>query len=420
MNSFASHWGKKEITAVERCRICGSPNLTTFIHLGPIPIPNGFLKKSELNFHEKSYPLDACFCTKCSLVQLAHITRPNVMFKNYAYIPSTSTTMVDHFNELADIAAKSANLTSKDLVIDIGSNDGTLLKSFKKKGIKILGVDPAKNLAQVANREGIRTLNDYFTKRIAAKIKAKYGLAKVITATNVVAHVHDLHDFFEGIKLLLSPDGIFIAEFPYLLDLIEKVEFDTIYQEHLAYFSVTSFSKLMSSHSLSLADVERLEVHGGSLRCIVKTGRGNKNPKVKRLLDLELKKGLKNPSTYLKFASQVENQRHSLVSLLLSLRKKNKHIAGYGASAKGNIMTNYCKIGPETLDYIVDSISYKQGKFTPGMHIPIYPETKLIEDKPDYVLMLAWNFADEIIKKQAKFRKSGGKFILTTPKLRIV
>lgn len=419
MNSFASHWDKKEITKIEKCRICGNSKLVTFIHLGPIPIPNGFLKKSELNFHEKSYPLDACFCTKCTLVQLAHIVKPEIMFKNYAYIPSTSTTMISHFNELAAFATKLADLTSKDLVIDIGSNDGTLLKSFKSNGVRILGVDPAKNLAQLANREGIKTINNYFTQKIARFIKTKFGPAKVITATNVVAHVHDLHDFFEGVKLLLAQDGIFVAEFPYLLDLIEKAQFDTIYQEHLAYFSVGSFQKLMSQHGLNLADVQRLPIHGGSIRCIVKIGPGDKNPQVKKLLGLEIKRGLTNPQTYLRFASQVENLRHELVTLLLSLRKKNKKIAGYGASAKGNIMTNYCKIGPETLDYIVDSISYKQGKFTPGMHIPIYKESKLKEDRPDYVLMLAWNFADEIIEKQKVYRKRGGKFILTIPKLRI-
>ena len=420
MNSFASHWGKREITKVEKCRICYSTDLTTFIHLGPIPIPNGFLKKSELNFHEKSYPLDAAFCKKCGLVQLSHIIKPEIMFKNYAYVPSTSITMVDHFRELASFAANYAKLTSEDLVVDIGSNDGTLLSIFKSKGIKILGVDPAKNLANKANRQGIRTINNYFTQKAARNILKRYGPAKVICATNVVAHVHDLHDFFEGVKLLLSKDGAFIAEFPYVLDLLSKVEFDTIYQEHLAYFSVTSFSKLVKMHGLNLVDVTRMPIHGGSLRCIVKTGHKGKNQTVKNLLILETKKGLMNPQTYLKFASQVENLRHDLVSLLLSLRAKNKRIAGYGASAKGNIITNYCKIGPETLDYIVDSISYKQGRFTPGMHIPIYKESKLLEGKPDYVLMLAWNFADSIMKRHKAFRERGGQFIIPMPEARIV
>lgn len=427
MDSFASHWGKKEVTKVEKCRICKNPNLETFIHLGPLPIPNGFLKKSELAFHEKSYPLDAAFCQKCGLVQLAHITSPKVMFKNYAYVPSTSTTMVSHFNELSNYAQKIAGLSSKDLVVDIGSNDGTLLKSFNKIGVKTLGVDPATNLARIANRQGIKTINNYFTQKVARQIAAKYGLAKVITATNVVAHIHDLHDLFEAIKILLSKDSIFIAEFPYLVDLLEKVEFDTIYQEHLSYFSVNSLLKLLSMHHLNLVNVQRLPIHGGSLRCVVKVkslAKGKNplvgRPKVEKLLDFEIKRGLLLADTYFNFAKKVENVRHDLVSLLLALRSKNKRIVGYGASAKGNIITNYCKIGPEIIDYIVDSIPFKQGKYTPGMHIPIFKESKLLENKPDYVLIMAWNFADEIIEKQKEYRRSGGKFILTVPKLRIV
>ena len=244
-------------------------------------------------------------------------------------------------------------------------------------------------------------------------------LSIIITATNVVAHVHNLHDFLEGIKVLLSDDGLFIAEFPYLIDLIGKVEFDTIYQEHLSYFSITPLEKLLKRHKLWLIDIQRIPVHGGSVRVFV-GNTGKESRCVKQLLQLEKKRGILNPKTYLKFRRRVDKVRHELVQLLWGLRLENKQIVGYGASAKGNIILNYCRIGPETLDYIVDSIPYKQGKFTPGMHIPIFPESKLLEDQPDYTLLLAWNFADEIIKKQAEYRKKGGRFILAIPKLTIV
>ncbi len=411
---------QKEVFKLEVCRACDSSNLFLFLQLGPTPVPNGFLKAYHRHGAEKFYPLDVSFCRDCGLVQLAHVVSPKVMFKNYVYIPSTSETMRTHFASLADQAMKKAAAKKGDLVLDIGSNDGTLLRSFSLLGMEILGVDPAENLAKKANKEGVRTLPELFTKELSKKIKKEYGQAKIITATNVVAHVHDLHDFLEGIKISLSDEGLFIAEFPYLIDLIEKAEFDTIYQEHLSYFSITPFEKLLKKHDLYLIDVQRLSIHGGSVRVFVSKKPKSKNGQVEKLLQLEKKKGILDPQTYLRFRKKVDRVRHELVQLLWSLRLENKKIVGYGASAKGNIILNYCRIGPETLDYIVDSISYKQGKFTPGMHIPIFPEAKLLKDQPDYTLLLAWNFADEIIKKQAEYRKKGGKFILAIPKLTIV
>lgn len=411
---------KKEVFKLEVCRACNSKKLLLFLQLGPTPAPNGFLKSEHRHRAEKFYPLDVAFCEDCGLVQLAHVVSPKIMFKNYVYIPSTSETMRTHFASLAKQAIKSTDAKQGELSIDIGSNDGTLLKSFKALGMNVLGVDPAENLVKKANKEGVRTLCALFTKEIASKIKKEYGLAKTITATNVVAHVHDLHDFLEGIKIVLSDDGLLIAEFPYLVDLIEKVEFDTIYQEHLSYFSITPFEKLLKLHGLYLIDVQRLSIHGGSVRVFVSKIPKRSNERVKKMLQLEKKKGMLDSQTYLKFRRKVDKLRHELVQLLWKLRLDNKQIVGYGASAKGNIVLNYCRIGPETLDYIVDSISYKQGKFTPGMHIPIFPEEKLLKDKPAYTLLLAWNFADEIIKKQDEYRKKGGKFILAIPKVKIV
>lgn len=411
---------RKEVFKLEVCRACNSDKLLLFLQLGPTAAPNGFLKAEERHIAEKFYPLDVSFCENCGLVQLAHVVSPEVMFKNYVYIPSTSETMRTHFTALAKQAVDMALAKKGDLSVDIGSNDGTLLRSFKSLGMKILGVDPAENLAKKANKEGIKTICALFTQKEASKIKKEFGLAKTITGTNVVAHVHDLHDFLEGIKILLAEDGLFICEFPYLVDLIEKVEFDTIYQEHLSYFSIIPFERLLKKHKLYLIDVQRLSIHGGSVRVFVSKTPKKPNTRVLKLLELEKKKGLLDVQTYLRFRRRVDKVRHELVQLLWTLRLKNKRIIGYGASAKGNIILNYCRIGPETLDYIVDSIPYKQGKFTPGMHIPIFPEDKILKDQPEYTLLLAWNFADEIIKKQSEYRKKGGKFILAIPTLRIV
>lgn len=411
---------KKEVLKLEVCRACNSKKLLLFLQLGPTPAPNGFLKSFHRHKAEKFYPLDVAFCEDCGLVQLAHVVSPKIMFRNYVYIPSTSETMRNHFASLAKQAVKIANVKAGDMIVDIGSNDGTLLKSFQMLGMKILGVDPAENLVKKANKEGVNTVCALFTKEVATQIKKDYGQAKIITATNVIAHIHDLHDFFEGIKVLLTDDGFLIAEFPYLVDLIDKVEFDTIYQEHLSYFSITPFEKLLKHHGLHLIDVQRLPIHGGSVRVFVSKKPQKVSDRVKKIIQLEKNKGMLSAQTYLKFRRKVDRVRHELVQLLWKLRLDNKQIVGYGASAKGNIILNYCRIGPETLDYIVDSIPYKQGKFTPGMHIPIFPESRLLKDKPAYTLLLAWNFADEIIKKQTEYRKRGGKFILAIPKLKIV
>ncbi len=416
---------KKKISAIEvvklkKCRVCNNRNLFTFLQLGPTPVPNGFLEFKQLNKAEKFYPLDLCVCIKCGMVQLAHVVDPIVMFRNYVYIPSTSETMVKHFSGLAQDAAKNLKEHTEKLVIDIGSNDGTLLKAFQQLGFRVLGVDPAKNLAKQAGKEGVETLSNLFTKLEAKRIVKNYGKASIITGTNVVAHVHDLHDFMDGVRYLLEDDGVFIVEFPYLVDLLDKVEFDTVYQEHLSYFAVTPFLKLLKMHQLNIFDIERLSIHGGSIRIKIDKGERKVNKSVKALIELEKRKEISNIETYLKFRKRVDKIRHQLVQLLWKLKLKNKRIIGYGASAKGNIILNYCRIGPETLDYIVDSIVYKQGKYTPGMHIPIFPEEKLNQDMPDYTLLLAWNFADEIIKKQKNYRQRGGKFILSVPEVRVI
>jgi len=404
------------------CRICSSTKLHTFLDLGRMPIPNGFLTKSQLLHKEKRYPLKACVCTTCWLVQLTRVIPAEIMFKNYVYIPSTSTTMLDHFESLSIESSKKAHLRKKNLVVDIGSNDATLLSYYKKNGARILGVDPAENLAKKANAQGIPTMVHYFTKDLARRIVADHGTAKIITATNVIAHIDDLHDAVDGVRALLHPQGLFVIEAPYLVDLIDNNEFDTIYHEHLSYFTIHPLQRLFGKHGLRIIDVVKQHIHGGSIRVYVShvNSSHTTHPRVGKFLIEEKVKQFHTISTYDTFAVRISQMKKNLVSLLKRMKKEGKSIIGYGASAKGNVLENYCAITPNILDYIVDSTPYKQGKYTPGTHIRIYPEEKLLKDQPDYALLTSWNFAEEILEKNSKYREAGGRFIIPISGLRIV
>jgi len=407
--------------AIKNCRICHSERLYAFLDLGSMPIPNGFLSKEELSKKEYYYPLIACVCENCWLVQLTHVIPPAIMFKNYLYIPSTSKTMLEHFKTFADEVIKKYSLVNQDLIIDIGSNDGTLLGYFKEQEIKVLGIDPASNLTQVARMKGIDTIDDFFTSHLADKIVENKGKAKIITATNVVAHIHNIHELIDGVEKLLTNDGVFIMEFPYLVDLIGKNEFDTIYHEHLSYFSVLPLVELFKRHNMEIVDLKRTPVHGGSIIVYVtKTNSQYQQSNiVKEYLAQEKIKKLDKKTTYDDFARRVAVIKRDLINYLDDLKKQNKTIIGYGASAKGNVLLNYCQIDTRFLDCVVDSIPYKQGKYTPGTHIPIHPETWLEKHMSDYALLLSWNFADEILQKQIRYREKGGQFIITIPYLRI-
>lgn len=411
---------KEEVKQVLNCRACDSKSITTFLELGPTPIPNGFIAKEDLAKPEKFYPLDVCFCEECGMVQLSHVVDPQIMFGNYVYIPSTSKTMVKHFDKLAKEASKRVNLKPGDLVIDIGSNDGTLLKAFKKRGAAVLGIDPAANLATLANGQGILTINKFFTNKLAKLMRAQHGKAKIISATNVVAHVDDLHDFFEGVNTLLDKEGQLVMEFPYLPNLIKGREFDTIYQEHLSYLSVNPLLGLLKQHGLNLVSPKLSPVHGGSMRVYIIKGKVIADKSVQGFARKERLEGMLNEETYLNFQRAVAKIRGDLNEQLYRLRKLDMVIAGYGASAKGNVLLNYCRIGRETLPFIVDSIPYKQGKYTPGTHIPILPENQLLARQPDVTLLLAWNFADEIVEKQKKYLARGGRFVRPIPVLELI
>ncbi len=411
------------IKKVNKCRICRSRSLRKFLSLGPSPLANSFLDSSTDYSRELFYPLDVCYCTNCSLVQLGHVVDADLLYRDYIYIPSTANTMLIHFAQLAAQTILNFNLTSSSFVVDIGSNDGTLLKHFKIHGMKTLGIDPASNLAAVASRQGIETIEDFFNKKAAQRVFKEKGKADVITATNVFAHMDDIHEFLSGIEILLSDNGIFIIEFPYLLDLIKKNEFDTIYHEHLSYFSIRPLVNLFSQFDLEIFDLERISIHGGSLRVYIKKSKRkkkNKSPVIQDFMAIESHSKLHKFSTYVSFAKRVKKIRSDLNNLLLKLKQKNMRIAAVGAPAKGNTLLNYCGIGSDILMYIADSTPTKWKKLTPGMHIPIFDEKKILLSQPDYLLILAWNFADEIMKKQDKFKKKGGKFILPIPSVEII
>ncbi|MBI2595286.1 methyltransferase domain-containing protein [Candidatus Daviesbacteria bacterium] len=403
------------------CRICKSKKLYHFLDLGKQPIPNGFLKKEQLILKENFFKLACFFCRSCGLVQLTHVVSPALMFKNYAYIPSGAKMMLNNFSNLAYQANHQIKLSKSSLCVDIGSNDGSLLKFFKAFEAKVLGIDPAQNLADVAIKAGIPTEVMMFNEKTADRIIKSHGKADIITATNVVAHIDNLHSLLKGILKLLKNGGIFITEFPYLLDLVAKNQFDTIYHEHLSYFSLKPWLKLISGYGFEIAAAQRLQIHGGSIRLTHRRRRLKHISRVvKYLVDLEARQGLHSAQGFEDFSKRIFNLKDQLRAALKNLKDQGKRVVGLGAPAKGNVLTSFFNIGVETLDYIVDSTPLKHGLFSPGKHIPIFPESRLLEDRPDYGLILAWNFSDEIIKKHEKFKKIGGKFIIPIPEVRII
>lgn len=415
---------KAEVVKVEKCRICKSKDLFDVIDLSEQPIPNGFLSREQLSNKEKKYPLAVVFCENCSLMQLKYLVKPDVMFDNYLYIPSASKTRVEHFKGIAEEVSTIVKLRPESLVIDIGSNDGSLLVAFKNLGVRVLGIDPAQNLVTVSALKGVETVMGYFDSEVAKKVVSKYGQAKVMTATNVIAHIQNLHEVLKGADLLLEKDGIFMMQFPYSLDLIEKNLFDTIYHEHLSYFSVKSLLYLAESSKLEIFNIKKSELDGGSLKVFWKK-KENKSHKVQNkniedILKEEEEYGLYDRKIYIEFAKRVEKLKEISVEKLRKLKKKKKNIVGYGAAAKANVLLNYFGIDNKIFDYIVDSTPYKQGLFTPGTHIPIYSEDKIYETKPDYLVIFAWNFKKEIMSKNKKFKNEGGKFILIEPSFKIV
>jgi len=379
-----------------------------------------FLTKEQLEQTEPKFPLEVAFCSNCSLVQILETVNPGELFcDNYPYYSSFSPALLEHSRKNVLDLIQSRKLNKNSFVVELASNDGYLLKNYVDHEIPVLGIDPAEGPAKVAIENNVSTLCDFFTVDLAKKLRQKGKTADVIHANNVLAHVADTNGFVEGIAALLQSDGVAVIEFPYVKDLIDNVEFDTIYHEHLCYFSVTSVDRLFRKHGLFINEVKRLAIHGGSLR-IYAEPQEKVGKSVHLLLDLEKKEGIDNLEYYEGFANKVEKLKVSLLSLLRKIKVDNNVIAAYGAAAKGTTLINYIGIDKDLIAFVVDRNVHKNGKFMPGMKIPIRETGWLEEKMPDYVLMLAWNFADEILAQQEAYCKKGGRFILPVPEPRIV
>lgn len=412
---------KKIYTRNKTCLVCKSEKLIKFISLGKTALANSYLTKKQLNAPEKKVPLEVYYCNKCHLVQLLDIVDRKVLFEKYAYYSSTSPQLVEHFRGYAETIVKRFPKQSKKLTLEIASNDGILLKPLKALGVKVLGVDPARNIARKANREGIETIPKFFNSSLVSSILKKYGNPGVIVANNVLAHTDKLTDIIASVKQLLDIDGVFISQSKYLGDLIDKNEFDTIYHEHVSYFSFLSTKFLFNQFGLDIFDVEHVETEGGSLRIFATHINSRVKPDKKVINLIKNEQGvLDNRKTYLKFSSSPKIIKEKLNKILKRIKSKKLKIAGYGASAKGNTLLQYCRIEKKYLDFLVDNAPSKQGLYTPGTHIPIYPPSHLKKETPDYVLILAWNFAESIIKKESWFTSLGGKFILPIPTPKIL
>ena len=404
------------------CRSCGAADLCEVLSLGDTPLANALLTKSQLRVPEPCYPLDLVFCRLCSLVQITKSVPPADLFGEYLYFSSVSDTMVAHASKLVQRVIRERQLDENSLAAEIASNDGYLLQAYKQARIPIVGVEPATNIAAVALEKNIPTVCDFFSSQLVDKLIEDYGRADVIHANNVLAHVPDLNGVVYGIRRFVKNSGVIIVEVPYVRDMVDGTEFDTVYHEHLCYFSVTALTRLFKRHGLVIHDVERLKIHGGSLRIFsgIDDYATKPSQNVEQLLEQEVKEHIAQSEFYLTFAERVEVLKVELVTLLHELRDAGKKVAAYGASAKGSTLLNYFGIDATVIEFVVDRSPVKQGRYTPGTHIPIREPEALLEERPDYVLLLTWNFEEEVLRQQEVYRRDGGKFIIPIPTLRVV
>jgi SAM-dependent methyltransferase len=404
-----------------QCRSCSAETGSLVLDLGTQPLANNLLLPDDLSKPEPKFPLRLAVCENCWLLQIVDLVPPLDLFSEYLYFSSFSDLMLRHAKEAATRYIREFLLNENSLVVEIASNDGYFLKNFKEAGVPCLGIEPARNIAKVAQEKGIETLVEFFGNELATQLTSKGEEADLILGNNVFAHAPFPNDFVAGMGELLKPKGRIILEFPYAVDFIENTEFDTIYHEHVFYFSLTALEPLFLRHGLTIFHAERIPIHGGSLRLFAcHEGAFPKQDSVSELVAAERQKGFASAEYYKQFEQRVLDLRRSLLDLLQQLKGQGKSIAAYGASAKGSTLLNFYGVGKETLDFVADRSTYKQARLTPGTHIPIVPPSRLLEAQPDYTLLLTWNFAEEILAQQKAYRDKGGKFIIPIPKVAVV
>ena len=411
----------KEPPAAGNCLFCGAQLRVTFVDLGMSPLCESYVSREHLDRMEPFYPLHAYICDKCLLVQLESFVSPEEIFSEYAYFSSYSESWVEHMRIYADEITRRLSLDNTSFVVEVGSNDGYLLQHFVGKGIPVLGIEPAGNIADVATGRGIPTLNRFFGERTAAELAAGGRHADLIAGANVLAQVPDVNDFVRGLRLLLAPGGTVTIEFPHLMRLIEGNQFDTIYHEHFSYFSFLTAEMIFAAHGLTVYDVEELPTHGGSLRVYARRTEAPRpavEGRVREMRDREEAAGLTRLEFYASFSGHVEETKRKVLEFLIDVKRRGKTIAGYGAPGKGNTLLNYCGIRTDFIDYTVDRNPYKQGKYLPGTHIPIQHPDRIRETRPDYLMILPWNFKDEIMRQNSFIREWGGTFVVPIPELR--
>ena len=410
---------KNELVEPPRiCRFCKSKLRQSFVDLGMSPLCESYLRPDQLNEMEPFYPLHVFVCDRCFLVQLEEYVSPDHIFTEYAYFSSYSESWLEHCRQYTQQMRDRYALNKHSLVVEIASNDGYLLQFFAQENISVLGIEPAANIAKAATGKGVPTLVEFFSAQLAAELAREGKQADLLVGNNVLAQVPDLSDFVGGMKILLKPKGVLTLEFPHLMRMMEGNQFDTIYHEHFSYFSFFTAEKIFRAHELVLFDVEELATHGGSLRIYGRHKEDNSKPVSSRVAELRRREeaaGLMHVAGYRAFAERVKNTKRELLQCLIQAKRVGKSIVGYGAPGKGNTLLNFCGIGRDFIDYTVDRNLYKQGKFTPGTHIPIYSPEKINETRPDYLLILPWNLKNEIMQQMSRIREWGGRFIVPIP-----
>ena len=410
---------KGKFTKRTSCRLCDSKDLVEILDLGEMPLAGAYLKKVQLG-KEKVYPLKIFFCKECFLVQILDVVDPDTLFKDYRYLSSLS--LSSHFSNLARELTKKF-LAKDSFIVEIGSNDGVLLSPLKSLGMRVLGVDPAENVAKIAQTKGIDTMVNYFGKAVGRAVAGTYGKADAILANNVLAHIDDMHDVALGMKTLLKRNGIFVFEVHYLGDLVQKGQYDFFYNEHLSYYSLISLIPFLDKYEFEIFDVKRIPIHSGSIRVYVKNKGENRykvSQNVNQLISYERETKLDKIQTYLEFAKKVKNHKAKLKNLIFSLQRNGKRIVGYGAAGRGNTLMNFCNLDSNMIEYIVDESPERYGRFTPGTHVPIVEPQVFRNSFPDHVLIFAWSYKNRIFEKEKEYTNNGGKFIIPLPQIRIV